>query len=167
VQVANSTPQVVQGVGGTGQMDGSVFRAMDPDGDPVRWSIEGGPPGLSIHPTSGKLQVDARGVYEQGDYDVEIVATDPHGGAGRMGFRVNLGGSVASHKEMVEVQDARVISNEAFSTDELEKRVEEAFERMENMSPEELEAYLEKTSAERDEAAAAAEVPLDAPPSPY
>lgn len=167
VQVANSTPQIVQGVGASGQLDGATFKAMDPDGDPIRWSLENAPPGLSIQPTSGKLQVDSRGVYDEGDYDIEVVATDPAGGEGRMGFRVSLGGSASSRVETEEIQDARVIDTQGFSDDELERRTNELFERMGNMSPEELEAYLEKTAAEPDEAAAAAELPVGAPPSPY
>jgi hypothetical protein len=146
VQVANSTPQIIDGVGGGGQLDGTVFRAMDPDGDPIRWSVANAPPGLTIHPTSGKLQVDSRGVFEEGEYEIEVVATDPVGGEGRMGFRVNLSGSTTSRVEHREVQDAEVISTEGFSEEELEQRTKDLFERMEDMSPEELEAYLEKTA---------------------
>ncbi len=146
VVVANSTPQIIDGVGGGGQLDGTQFRAMDPDGDPIRWSVANAPPGLSIHPTSGKLQVDSRGVFEEGDYEIEVIATDPAGGEGRMGFRVNLSGSTTSRVEHREVQDAEVISTEGFSDEELEQRTKDLFERMEDMSPEELEAYLEKTA---------------------
>jgi hypothetical protein len=166
VEVGNSTPQIVRGVGPSGQLDGATFQATDPDGDPVRWSIENAPPGLTIHPTSGKLHVDSAGVYDQGEYAIEVVATDPAGGEGRMGFSVNLGGAVAGRTETREVADAEVIDTAGFSDEELEKRTNELFERMENMSAEELEAYLEKTALDPDEAAAAAELPVGAPAPP-
>ena len=167
VVVSNSTPQVVSGVGTSGQLDGTVFKAMDPDGDPIRWTIEDAPQGVSIHPTSGKLQVNSSGVYDTGTYDVVVVATDPVGGEGRMGFRIDLGGSTQDTVELREVQDGKVISTSGMSDVELEKRTEDLLDRMENMSPEELEAYLEKTSGNPDEATGAAELPVGASPTPY
>ncbi len=167
VQVSNSTPQIVSGVGTSSQLDGTVFRAMDPDGDPIRWTLEGGPPGVSIHATSGKLQINNQGVYDVGVYDVVVTATDPAGGEGRMGFRIDLAGAKESTVELREVQDGNVISTTGMSDEELERRTQELLERMDNMSPEELEAYLEKTSGDPDEAAGAAELPVGAPPAPY
>jgi hypothetical protein len=167
--VSNATPQITSSLGNSPRLNGFTFRAVDPDGDAVRWRVEGAPTGVSIHPTSGRLTVDTSGVFDEGTYEIEVIATDSLGAEGRMRFGTSLGGAVASHTESVEVQDARFVAQREYTDEEYMHKADELFQRMEGMSPEELEAYLEKSQSAQEamQAAGATEVPGGDQPSPY
>ncbi len=167
--VSNATPQIVSRLGSSPRLDGFTFRAEDPDGDRVSWSIEGAPPGVTIHASKGRLSIDSSQVFEEGRYDMEVVATDDQGGEGRMRFGVTLGGSVGATMDEVQVQDARFVAQKEYSDEQYMEQAEQLFERMEGMSAEELEAYLEKSQAAQEdmEPAGATEIPGGDQPTPY
>ena len=169
IQVSNSTPQIVSSLGTAPRLDGFAFEAVDPDGDTVAWSLEGSPPGMTIGERSGRISIDTSKVHATGTYDIEVVATDPAGAQGRLRFQAALGGSAEAHTDVVTVEDGKLVAAETYSDEEYIERAEKHFEKMENMSAEELNAYLERRlqAEEEMEAIGATELPVGAPPTPY
>ena len=66
-------------------------------------------------------------------------------------------------------RDGKLVAAETYSDEEYIERAEKHFEKMENMSAEELNAYLERRlqAEEEMEAIGATELPVGAPPTPY
>ena len=92
VQVANSAPRYAGGVGQGFSLDGHTFNVSDPDGDDIRFSLSGGPPGLSIDPVTGKLAFPPQpgGGGEPTTYDTTVLAVDGHGGEVKIAFPVTI-----------------------------------------------------------------------------
>ena len=168
IQVSNSTPQIVSTLGTAPRLNGFAFEAVDPDGDPVTWRLEGAPQGMTISERTGRLAIDTSKVYETGSYTIEVVATDPNGAEGRLRFQASLDGSALARTDVVTTQDGKLVAAETYSDEEYIQRAEKHFEKMENMSAEELDAYLERRLAAEEEMAAsgASEAQVGAPPPP-
>jgi len=169
IQVSNSTPQIVSTLGTQPRLDGYTFEAVDPDGDEVTWRLEGAPPGMTITERSGRIAIDTSKVYETGSYEIEVVATDPAGAEGRLRFSASLGGAAAARTDVVTIEDGKLVAADTYSDEEYIQRAEAHFEKMEDMSPEELEAYIDRRlkAEEEMEAVGATELPVGAPPTPY
>lgn len=81
--VRNAPPQFTTQPDQVKRLDGFRLLAEDPDGDPITWSVEGGPPALTI---------DQRGVLHWkgseddagGKFTVKVKAADPLGDAGTL-----------------------------------------------------------------------------------
>jgi hypothetical protein len=56
------------------------FEAQDPDGDPLSYSVQGGPPGAYVDKTDGTKVVIGAANAAPGTYDVTIIVSDGHGG---------------------------------------------------------------------------------------
>jgi hypothetical protein len=55
-------------------------QAVDADGDPIKFSLEGETPaGLEIDPATGLIQWKPAGPGSQGSYVFQVVAEDPEG----------------------------------------------------------------------------------------
>ncbi|RFC50106.1 MAG: putative conserved protein RhaS [Verrucomicrobia bacterium] len=63
--------------------------AIDPDGDPITYSIVQGPPGLAIGPANGLLTW-APALTQAGDHPVTIRASDGRGGIDEQTFTLNI-----------------------------------------------------------------------------
>ncbi len=90
--VGNSPPDIVSlppAVDDTGLFL-YVVRATDRDGDsPLTYSLEEGPRGMSIDPTSGELEWQAT-LKDAGEHEVQIAVDDGNGGSSRQGFYVQV-----------------------------------------------------------------------------
>jgi len=66
-----------------------AVRAVDPDNDPLAYSLEIAPPGMTIGEKSGMLtwQMDSS---LAGEHEVVILVTDPHGAQNVQTFNINL-----------------------------------------------------------------------------
>lgn len=91
-RVGNSPPEIVSR---PPAMDGSglflyVVQATDPDGDAdLVYSLEKGPRGMSIDPSSGELQWQAT-LADAGEHEIRIAVDDRQGGLGHQGFFVQV-----------------------------------------------------------------------------
>jgi len=169
IQVSNSTPQIVSNLATMPNLDGYAFEAVDPDGDPVTWRLEGAPPGMTIGERSGRIALDTSKVYKNETYTIEVVAMDPSGGEGRLKFSASLGGAAQARTDVVTIEDGKLVSAETYSDEEYIAAAERHFEKIDGMTPEELEAYLERRlqTGEEMEEIGAVELPVGAPPPPY
>ena len=70
------------------------FKAKDPDGDPLTYSLEKAPEGMTINPATGQINWPLRGV-KPGTYQVKIVVRDPEGIAVFQEYTLTLGAPVA------------------------------------------------------------------------
>jgi hypothetical protein len=89
--LSNSVPAIVSRPPSTpvaGQY-AYVVQATDPDGDSIAYTLEAGPPGMSIDPKTGRINwvpsPEARGAYT-----VRIVAKDSQGGFASQEFELSL-----------------------------------------------------------------------------
>lgn len=79
IKVENSPPEFTVDQRDFTQIEGFVVAAEDPDGDPLVWSLRGGPPGMSVDPETGTLSYRASETAEGGNYEARIVVKDPAG----------------------------------------------------------------------------------------
>ena len=63
--------------------------ALDPDDDPVTYSLEAAPEGMTIHATTGLIQWTAS-AEQMGAHEVVAVASDNRGGSTRQAFTVTV-----------------------------------------------------------------------------
>ena len=80
IEVLNSPPEMLTKPGSLGNLDGTTIRAVDPDGDPLRYFLEDAPPGLSIDEKRGVLRyASSTNSDVAGEFRTLIVAEDPEG----------------------------------------------------------------------------------------
>lgn len=82
VFIANSPP-VLKSSAETLSFDGSVYsyqvRAIDPDGDPLTYSLKSAPSGMTINQEDGQLQWNVPPDYK-GKANITVAINDGHGG---------------------------------------------------------------------------------------
>ncbi len=66
-----------------------LVQATDPDGDSIAYTLEAGPPGMSIDPKTGQISW-VPSPEAQGAYTVRIVAKDSQGGFASQEFELSL-----------------------------------------------------------------------------
>ncbi len=170
IEVANGLPVITSRLGGSPDLNGFRFTGEDPDGDALTWRIEGAPPGVAIGRTSGVMGVDTSKVYASGVYEMQVVADDGHGGISKLTVRTTLGGAKAAKKGYREVADAAVVAADTLSDEEYQRAAAEMAARMDQMSEEEFDEYVDRSvevEEEALEAAAASELPAGTGPHPY
>jgi hypothetical protein len=74
------------------------FRARDPAGGKLIYSLEKAPAGMTIDQATGLITWPLGGV-KPGDYPVKIVATDAEGGAASQEYTLTLGAPAPSPKQ--------------------------------------------------------------------
>lgn len=80
IEVLNSPPEMLTKPGSLGNLDGTTIRAVDPDGDSLRYFLEDAPPGLSIDEKRGVLRyASSTSPDVSGEFRTRIVAEDPEG----------------------------------------------------------------------------------------
>ncbi|MDP2315652.1 MAG: hypothetical protein Q8P41_22330 [Pseudomonadota bacterium] len=75
VTVLNTPPAFETGGRDMGRVDGFVFKATDPDGDPLKWRLEGAPGGMAISP-QGKISYTGSEEEPGGRYTVAVIVED-------------------------------------------------------------------------------------------
>lgn len=75
VTVANRAPVFETGPADMKKVDGFRFRASDPDGDALRWRLEGAPAGMTIS-ADGRLAYKGSETEPGGNYTVAVVVED-------------------------------------------------------------------------------------------
>ena len=89
VTVLNSPP-VMEFPGQIGSLDGFQIQASDPDQDRLSFTIEDGPPGLTIN-NSGVLSYAAsQDSSVGGDYSMTITVTDPSGDSASLPLSIHV-----------------------------------------------------------------------------
>lgn len=64
--------------------------AKDPDGDPLRWTVVIGPPGMTVDAEGGVRWELPDGEARRGEFPVKLRAADPHGGEAVQEFTIRL-----------------------------------------------------------------------------
>lgn len=80
VQVTNTPPELVSTLKAGISLDGFRFQARDADGDPITWTLEGGPPNMNMTP-DGVLHWKSSPQDQAGSYNVKVIASDGVGGS--------------------------------------------------------------------------------------
>ena len=83
VEVANATPRFVTRPEKVRRIDGFKVVAEDPDGDELKWAVDGGPPALTID-AKGVLHWKGSTEDKGGHFDVKVTASDDAGGTATM-----------------------------------------------------------------------------------
>ena len=98
--LANSPPKFTssgQGVLAQGQF-GYVASAVDPENDPLTFSLESAPPGMTVDEKTGRIQWEASAA-SAGVYRVKVLVKDDHQGWASQEFNVALGNAVTAKRE--------------------------------------------------------------------
>ena len=77
ITIGNASPIFISDPRGVRQLDGFKLSVSDPDGDAVRYSIEGAPRGMSVDPRQGIISYQGSVDEPGGSYDILIIAEDP------------------------------------------------------------------------------------------
>tara|TARA_Y100001968_G_scaffold325035_1_gene365612 strand:+ start:134 stop:1024 length:891 start_codon:yes stop_codon:yes gene_type:complete len=139
VEIGNAKPIMLSDVRQARGLHGVRLKAEDPDGDELTWSVEGGPPGVSID-ARGRIRVKQVNLQEKFSGEVVFVAEDPEGARAELHIPVSVNAATEARVEEREV--TRVKRREEATEAEFEKANLEAGDRIEKMSPEEFERYI-------------------------
>lgn len=90
VSIANSTPEWIEDPRNVRDINGHQVQAQDADGDPIEYSLEGAPKGMSIDSQTGKLSYKGRKDAKKGPYDVHVLATDTDGAFVKWSFSITV-----------------------------------------------------------------------------
>ena len=98
--LANSPPKFTSSAPGVltqGQF-GYVASAVDPENDPLTFSLESAPPGMTIDEKTGRIQWEVPAA-STGTYRVKVLVKDDHQGWASQEFGVTLGNPVTAKRE--------------------------------------------------------------------
>jgi len=139
IEIVNAKPVMLSDVRNASGLNGLRLKAEDPDGDKLRWSVEAGPPGISIEP-NGRIRVRAVDLKEAFSGEVVFVAEDPDGARAELHIPVAVN---AAREGTTEVREVKTIKHRKdVSEAEFEKANLDAGDRIEKMSPEEFDRYI-------------------------
>jgi hypothetical protein len=97
--LANSPPKFTssdQGILTQGRF-GYVASAVDPENDPLTYTLESAPPGMTIDEKTGRIQWDVPAA-PAGGYRVKVLVKDDHQGWASQEFEVTPGNSVTAKR---------------------------------------------------------------------
>ncbi|MBM4368033.1 MAG: hypothetical protein FJ102_17605 [Deltaproteobacteria bacterium] len=89
IEIVNAPPQFETDPARIRTVEGFRVVAEDPDGDDITWSLEGGPPQMSIDPR-GVLHWKGSETDAAGSYTVKIKASDPGGEVGTIELPIDV-----------------------------------------------------------------------------
>jgi hypothetical protein len=97
ITVANRAPVFLSDPRAVKALDGFRVEAHDEDDDPLTWSVEGGPAGLTIDRAKGVLRYAGSVDEPGGAYRIRVVAADPDGGRAtwELGVEISPGSAAA------------------------------------------------------------------------
>ena len=139
IEIVNAKPVMLSNVRNARGLQGVRLEASDPDGDKLTWSVEGGPPGISIE-QSGHIRVRNVDLKEAFSGEVVFVAEDRDGARAELHIPVAVNAATAATTEVTEVKTIK--HREQVTESEFEKANLEAGDRIEKMSPEEFDRYI-------------------------
>ena len=87
--VGNAPPQWLRDPRDLTQVDGYTVEAVDPDGDPLTYRLEGAPNGMSISNT-GKISYKGSTTEPGGDYTIRVIAEDSEKALVQWSFAIQL-----------------------------------------------------------------------------
>jgi hypothetical protein len=89
LMVSNRAPEIVSTPPATDKKGIYLYQLVvkDPDGDPIRYTIVTGPPGMKIDPSSGLVRWQSSAVTDN-KANVAIEVTDDKGGTTTQRFRI-------------------------------------------------------------------------------
>ena len=90
VTIANSPPEWIEDPRSVQKIDGHQVQAQDIDGDPLVYSLEGAPQGMSIDAQTGKLAYQGSKDAKKGPYDIHVLATDSDGAFVKWSFSITV-----------------------------------------------------------------------------
>ncbi len=139
IEIVNAKPVMLSNVRNASGLQGIRLEASDPDGDKLRWSVEGGPPGISIE-QNGRIRVRPVDLKEAFSGEVVFVAEDRDGARAELHIPVAVNAATKATTEITEVKTIK--HRKQVSEAEFEKANLDAGDRIEKMSPEEFERYI-------------------------
>ena len=76
--IGNAPPQWLRDPRNLKKVDGYTVEAVDPDGDPVTYRLEGAPDGMTISTIgkAGKISYKGSTTEPGGDYTIKVIAED-------------------------------------------------------------------------------------------
>jgi hypothetical protein len=90
IEIQNSPPTWMEESRSIKKIDGHQLQAQDPDKDPIVYSLEGAPQGMSIDEQSNILTYKGSTTAKKGPYDIHILATDPEGAFVKWSFSITV-----------------------------------------------------------------------------
>ena len=90
VVIGNSPPTWTEDSRSISQIDGHQVEAQDLDKEPLLYSLEGAPEGMSIDEKSGILSYVGSTSAKKGPYDIHILATDSDGAFVKWSFSITV-----------------------------------------------------------------------------
>ena len=139
IEIVNAKPVMLSDVRNASGLNGLRLKAEDPDGDKLRWSVEAGPPGISIEP-NGRIRVRAVDLKKAFSGEVVFVAEDPDGARAELHIPVAVNAATEGTREVREVKTVK--HRQDVSESDFEKANLDAGDRIEKMSPEEFDRYI-------------------------
>jgi len=139
IEIRNAKPVMLSDVSDARGLNGLRLKAKDADGDKLHWSVEGGPPGISIEP-NGRIRVRTVDLKEAFSGEVVFVAEDSDGARAELHIPVSVNAAQAARTEVTEVKTLK--RREDVTDAEFERANLEAGERVEKMTPEEFDRYI-------------------------
>ncbi len=99
VTIQNSPPVMIKPSKGAANLDGLVIDVKDPDDDPLTFSLEDAPPGLSID-SEGVLHFSASDeIKETTSYTTRVMAEDPEGERAIWELKLTLNAAKAASRK--------------------------------------------------------------------
>ena len=87
--VGNAPPQWLRDPRTLTQVDGYTVEAVDPDGDPLTYRLEGAPNGMTIS-NDGKISYKGSTTEPGGDYTIRVIAEDSDKALVQWSFAIQL-----------------------------------------------------------------------------
>ena len=89
VKILNSPPQWEADPRLVREIDGFKVKAFDPDGDPIKYRLEGQPRGMTIS-SNGELHYKGSTTEPGGKYNIAVIAEDNERGLVKWDFSISL-----------------------------------------------------------------------------
>ena len=104
ITIQNAAPTITTRPEFVSSIDGMQMSARDPDGDPLTWSLEGAPYGMTINPRSGEIAFKGSQVDQGGAFTVSVVVEDPEGLSATWQFSAEVKGGKTDEQANLEAR---------------------------------------------------------------
>jgi len=146
--IENTPPVILNDIRRRPGIDGLVMKGEDADGDEITWSIQSGPPGISIN-RQGRVEVEARDLDEAFDGEVVIVGTDPDGARAELHVPVAINAAV---EEVIgEKTTTKGVYRDQMTDEDYERINLESGERVMKMNEEEFNEHWAEQERREEE----------------
>ena len=117
ITIQNAPPTITTRPEFLSAIDGLQMSGRDPDGDPLTWSLEGAPYGMTINPRSGEIAFKGSQVDQGGAFTVSVVAEDPEGLSATWRFSAEVKGGKTDQQAKLESQVQAMVEAQAQPTE--------------------------------------------------